>query len=159
MFDMRNIQIVLVRAENPANIGQVARAMKNFGLSRLLLVDCVPHQVPEAYTLGWNAREILDRAAVFPSLGDALCDSVLSIGFTRRSGHSRGEPRPFLEILPQVMEAASNHNVALVFGNERNGLSNEEIRLCHLPAILPTSQEHASLNLSHAVAIGRLSHF
>jgi tRNA C32,U32 (ribose-2'-O)-methylase TrmJ len=89
-----NIHIVLVRAENPANIGQVARVMKNFGLSRLFLVDCVPHQVQEAYTLGWNAKEILDDARVLP-LKEAIQDSVLTVGFTRRSGHSRGEPRSF----------------------------------------------------------------
>lgn len=152
-MNLENIQIVLVRAENPANIGQAARAMKNFGLSKLLLVDCIPHQVQEAYSLGWNAKEILDQATVFSSLQDAIKESVLVIGFTRRSGHARGEPRSFVEALPQVMETATDHQVALLFGNEKNGLSNEELRYCHLAAILPTSQEHASLNLSHAVAI------
>jgi tRNA C32,U32 (ribose-2'-O)-methylase TrmJ len=58
-----------------------------------------------------------------------------------------------LEILPQVLEAASDHNVTLVFGNEKNGLSNHELKLCHLSTVLPTSPGHASLNLSHAVAI------
>lgn len=150
---MRNIQVVLIRAENPANIGQVARAMKNFGLSELRLVNCVPHRVPEAYTLGWNAREIIDNARVFNSIEKAVKDSVLTVGFTRRSGHSRGEPRSFLDILPQVMETASSHKVTLLFGNEKNGLSNQELRSCHLAAVLPTSLGHASLNLSHAVAI------
>ena len=150
---MKNIQIVLVRAENPANIGQAARAMKNFGLSDLALVECAPHQVPEAYTVGWNAREVLDQAAVFSSLEEAVRDSVFVVGFTRRSGHSRGEPRSFLEMLPQVIEAASDQKVSLLFGNEKNGLSNEELKVCHLTGVLPTSQEHGSLNLSHAVAI------
>lgn len=150
---LENIQMILVRAENPANIGQVARAMKNFGLSELRLVNCVPHQVQEAYTLGWNARDLIDQAQVFSSLAEAIKDCVLVIGFTRRSGHARGEPRSFLEILPQITEAAENHKVALLFGNEKNGLSNQELKLCHLGAILPTSPEHASLNLAHAVAI------
>ena len=149
----KNIQIALVRAENPANMGQVARAMKNFGFSRLALVNCAPHRVQEAYTRGWNAKEIIDGAQVFSSLEEAIRDSVLTIGFTRRSGHARGEPRSFLEILPQILEAASHHTVSLLFGNEKNGLSNEEIQRCHLAAILPTSTEHGSLNLSHAVAI------
>lgn len=152
-MNLGHILIILVRAENPANIGQVARAMKNFGLSRLALVDCAPHQVQEAYSLGWNAKEILDQALVFPSLEAALKDAVLVVGFTRRSGHARGEPRSFVEILPQVMEMARSHSVALLFGNEKNGLSNQELKSCHLAAILPTSSEHASLNLSHAVAI------
>lgn len=152
-FPLENFQVVLARAENPANIGQAARAMKNFGLSRLALVNSVPHQVQEAYSLGWNAKEILDQATFFPSLQEAVKESVLVIGFTRRSGHARGEPKPFLEILPQAMEAAEGHPVSLLFGNEKNGLSNEELRACHLAAILPTSPAHASLNLSHAVAI------
>ncbi len=150
---LRNIQIVLVRAENPANIGQAARAMKNFGLSRLALVHCTPHQVQEAYTLAWNAKEVVDGAQVFSSLEEAIKDSVLVVGMTRRSGHSRGEPRPFTEVLPQVMETASGHQVSLLFGNEKNGLLNEELRRCHLAAAFPTSAEHGSLNLSHAVAI------
>ena len=149
----KNIQITLVRAENPANIGQVARAMKNFGFARLALVKSSPHQVQEAYTLGWNAREVLDQAAIFSSLETAIADSVLTVGFTRRSGHARGEPRSFLEISPQILEAARHHTVALLFGNETNGLSNEELRLCHLAAILPTRSEYGSLNLSHAVGI------
>ncbi len=148
-----NIQIVLVRVENPANIGQTARAMKNFGLSRLHLVNCVPHRVQEAYTLGWNAKEIIDEALVFNSMEEAIKDSVLTVGFSRRSGHSRGEPRPFPEILPQILETASGHTVALVFGNEKNGLSNEELKFCHLATVLPTASEHGSLNLSHAVAV------
>lgn len=150
---LKNIQVILVRAENPANIGQAARAMKNFGLKDLKLVNCAPHQVQEAYSLGWNAKEVLDQALAFSSLEEAIAESVLVVGFTRRSGHARGEPRSFFDILPQVMETASDHKVALLFGNEKNGLSNQELKSCHLAAILPTSQTHASLNLSHAVAI------
>ena len=164
-----NVQIVLVRAGNPANIGQAARAMKNFGFHRLTLVDSTPHRVQEAYTLGWNAKEILDQATVVnrdsgcegvvearhavPLLQEALSNSILSVGFTRRSGHSRGEPRNFLEVLPQILEAAKDGEVSLVFGNEKNGLSNDELRRCHLAVALPTSREYGSLNLSHAVAI------
>lgn len=150
---LNNIQTVLVRPENPANIGQVARAMKNFGLSRLGLVKSVPHQVQEAYTLGWNAKEVIDDTRTFSSIDEAIHNSVLVIGFTRRSGHARGEPRPFLNILPQIMEAAGGHEVSLLYGNEKNGLSNGELKRCHLAAFLPTSSGHGSLNLSHAVAI------
>ena len=150
---MRNIQIVLVRPENPANIGQTARAMKNFGLSRLALVESVPHQVQGAYTLGWNAKKVIDQAAVHRSLSEAVKNSVLVVGFTRRSGHSRGRPRAFSEVLPQILETAQSHQVSLLFGNEKNGLSNEELRNCHLAAVLPTAPEYGSLNLSHAVAV------
>ena len=150
---LNHISILLVRAENPANIGQVARAMNNFGLTNLRLVNSVPHRVQEAYTLGWNAKHVLEEALIFSSLQEAMEDTVLTLGFTRRSGHARGEPRPFLEVLRNLMETAADHKVALVFGNEKNGLSNDELRLCHLPVALPTYSEHGSLNLSHAVAI------
>ncbi len=150
---LNNIRITLVRPENPSNIGQAARAMKNFGLTRLGLVNSVPHQVQDAYTLGWNAKEVIDEARTFSSIEEAVHDSVLVIGFTRRSGHARGEPRSFLDLLPQILEAAEGHEVSLLFGNEKNGLSNGELKSCHLAAILPTSNEHGSLNLSHAVAI------
>ena len=149
---MNNIQIVLVRPENPSNIGQAARAMKNFGLSNLVLVKSVPHQVQEAYTLGWNAKEIIDQARVFSTLQEAVQDSVLVVGFTRRSGHARGEPKSFIEVLPQVLETAATHSISLLFGNEKNGLSNQELKRCHIAAVLPTAPEHASVNLSHAVA-------
>jgi TrmH family RNA methyltransferase len=150
---LNNVQIVLVRAENPANIGQAARAMKNFGLSELFLVNSVPHQVQEAYTLGWHAKEILDRARTFDSLPEALKESVYVVGLTRRSGQRRGEPRSLVEMVPQVLEAAQEQKVALVFGNEKNGLSNEELQSCHERATLPANPEYPSLNLSHAVAV------
>jgi TrmH family RNA methyltransferase len=150
---MKNIGIVLVRAENPANIGQVARAMKNFGLTELSLVNCAAHQVQEAYTLGCHGKEILDQARLFGSLEEAVKEAVYVVGFTRRTGHHRGEPRSFVDALPQVLEAAEQQEVALVFGNERNGLSNEELRLCHEPVLLPANPDYPSLNLAHAVAI------
>lgn len=148
-----NTQIVLVRAENPMNIGQTARALKNFGLKRLTLVDCAPHQVQEAYTLGWNAKNIIDGARVCKTVKEAVGNSALVAGFTRRSGHARGEPKSFLEVLPQILETAESHEISLLFGNERNGLSNEELHACHWAVTIPTGDEHGSLNLSHAAAI------
>jgi tRNA (cytidine32/uridine32-2'-O)-methyltransferase len=103
--------------------------------------------------LGWNAKEIIYQAKSFSTLKEAIQNSVLVVGFTRRSGHARGEPKSFTQVLPQVLEIAATHNVSLLFGNEKNGLSNLELKRCHLAAVLPTAPEHASLNLSHAVAV------
>jgi tRNA/rRNA methyltransferase len=149
----KNIQIVLVRAENPINIGQAARAMKNFGLSRLALVRCAPHQVEEAYTPGWKARKILDNASTFPAFKDAVGGSSLVVGFTNRGGKRRGEGRSVIDVLPQIVELAAHQQISLVFGNEKNGLSNEELNVCHEIATIPASKEYTSLNLSHAVAV------
>ena len=159
MSFLKHFKIVLVRAENPVNIGQVARAMKNFGLSELTLVSCAPHRVPEAYTPGWKARHILTRARKIRSLDQALQGSALTVGFTARKGKRRGEPQPIMELIPQILETARNQKVALVFGNEKNGLSNEELKKCHLVATIPTADDYSSLNLSHAIAIAAFSIF
>ncbi len=156
---LKNLQVVLVRAENPINIGQTARAMNNFGLSKLILVNCAPHRVPEAYTPGWKARNILSRAVVVNSLDQATKKSVLAVGFTARKGKRRGEPRSFTEMIPQVLEMLRSQKVALVFGNEKNGLSNEELKKCHWIATIPTAANYSSLNLSHAVAVVAFSIF
>lgn len=159
MSSLKNLQVILVRAENPVNIGQAARAMKNFGLSKLVLVDCAPHHVSEAYTPGWKARNILSRAKVVSSLDQAIKKSVLAIGLTARRGKRRGEPRSFPEMVPEILEVLEKQKVALVFGNEKNGLSNKELKKCHWVATIPTVASYSSLNLSHAVAIAAFSIF
>ena len=150
---LKNLTVVLVRAENPVNIGQSARALKNFGVRKLILADCAPHRVPEAYTPGWKARKILDGAKRTASLESALKGQSLAIGFTARAGKRRGAPRPFSDLVPEIMEALKHQKVALVFGNEKNGLSNAEVKKCHWMATIPAVSEYTSLNLSHAVAI------
>jgi len=150
---LKNLQVILIRAENPINIGQSARAMKNFGVNKLVLVSCTPHRVPEAYTPGWKARKILNQARRVTSLNSALKGQVLAIGFTARAGKRRGEPRSFARLVPEIVKALPHQKVALVFGNEKNGLSNEELKQCHWMATIPAEREYTSLNLSHAVAI------
>lgn len=159
MANLRNLQIILVRAENPINIGQAARAMKNFGVSKLALVRSAFHRVPEAYTVGWKARQILDQAKTFDALDGALRGVAFAVGFTARKGKRRGEPNPIHKILPQILETLKTRPVALVFGNEKNGLSNDELRKCHALTTIPVTKEYSSLNLSHAVAISLFSVF
>lgn len=157
MSSLKNLNIVLVRAQNPVNIGQAARAMKNFGVSKLNLVACVPHQVREAFTPGWKGKKILDSAACHSNLGDVLSGSTLSVGFTTRAGKRRGEPRFFSEVTAQVAEVIRDREAHFVFGNEKNGLSNEELDACHVITRIPASLEYSSLNLSHAVTIALFS--
>lgn len=150
---LNNLKVVLVRAENPVNIGQAARAMKNFGVTNLTLVRSAFHRVPEAYTVGWKAKKVLNQAVVSSSLDEALRDVGLAVGFTARKGKRRGEPKPLNDLSPQILETLRTRKVAFVFGNEKNGLSNEELRKCHLFATIPTARAYSSLNLAHAVAI------
>jgi tRNA/rRNA methyltransferase len=153
MPTLNRLHVVLVRAENPVNIGQCARAMKNFGVTKLHLVRCSPHQVQAAYAPSTQARTILDRAEVTSSLRDVLAKSALSAGFTTRSGLNRGENKNFFEWIPNILEAAATKPVYLVFGNEKNGLSNEELALCQMAITLPAHPAYTSLNLSHAVVV------
>jgi len=150
---LKNLCVVLVRAENPVNIGQSARAMKNFGVSELILVNCAPHKTPEAYTPGWKAKKILDSAKREKDLGRVTAQSSFAVGFTTRTGRRRGEARPFSEWLPQILETLPSQKAHLVFGNEKNGLSNEELEKCHAVARIPANRDYPSLNLSHAIAI------
>lgn len=148
---LKNIHIVLVRPENPINIGQSARAMKNFGVSKLILVKAAKHKTPEAYTVGWKAKSLLDSAVRAASLKTVLKFSSFSVGFTTRTGRHRGQTRRFDSLLPHILEIAANHPVHFVFGNEKNGLSNEEMALCHIMATIPADKIYPSMNLSHAV--------
>lgn len=150
---MNHVRVVLVRAENPMNIGHVARALRNFGVSHLFLVQCAPHQTDEAYTTGFKAKRILNSAKTFDSLKEALSGSTLSVGFSARIRNDRGSPVGLLQLVPKIVETVSDHKVSLVFGNEKNGLSNEELALCDVASIIPASSVYPTLNLSHAVAV------
>ena len=152
---LERVRVVLVRPEHPFNLGQAARAMLNMGLTRLCLVDA-----PRAYR-GSEARQgatgaawkVLKRAEVYADIDAALEGTLHSIAFT--SGRSRDLIRPplFESELPRLVEASHAGDVALVFGCERDGLSNAEISACHAAARLSVSPEHPSLNLGQAVLL------
>jgi TrmH family RNA methyltransferase len=153
MQKMTALNVVLVRAENPINIGQTARAMKNFGARNLSLVNCVPHQVNEAYTPGWKAKEIIDGAKVCTTVSEAVEKAVLTVGFTARIREERGGPVLLSEMVPKILEAMEQGPVCFLFGNEKNGLSKEELDLCNVAVRIPTDGEYESLNLAHAAAV------
>jgi tRNA/rRNA methyltransferase len=153
MSSLKNLHVILVRAENPMNIGHVARAMKNFAVSKLVLVNCANHKNSEAYTTGWKAKSILDRAKCFQNLDDVLQKSAFSVGFTTRRRVHRGSLISFAKIVPQILDILRDQKVHLVFGNEKHGLSNDELSECHVVVTLPAHPAYSSLNLSHAVAI------
>src|SRR5690554_8106129 len=127
-----NIRIVLVNTSHPGNIGAVARAMKNMGLSKLALVQ--PQKFPhdEATWRAASAADVLDGAEVFDSLEAAIADCGLVVGTSARG---RTIPWPLLDPRHCAQRAhaeASRHQVALVFGREDRGLTNEELQQCNL---------------------------
>ena len=145
------LTVILVEPQSPGNIGMVCRAMKNMGLSRLRLVAGCDHLHPEALKFAVSAKDLLEQAAIFGSLADALADISTSVATTRRSGKYRQE----LLSPPQAAQALLSGPglAALVFGREDHGLSTAELSLCSLQATIPSSSEYGSLNLAQAVLI------
>ncbi|UNK50522.1 RNA methyltransferase [Lysobacter sp. S4-A87] len=148
------LRIVLVGTQHPGNIGSAARAMKTMGLSRLVLV--APEKAPsvESYALAAGADDVLAGAATCATLAEAVADCRLVLGCTARSRRVALE-----ELLPRdaaaraVGEAAAGAEVALVFGRERTGLSNDELQLCHASVHIPANPDYSSLNLAAAVQV------
>jgi len=148
-----NISIVLVDTKSPANIGSTARCMMNMGLRRLVLVNPPEDRERQAYRLAAGADGIIEKAAVFPTLAQALADHGLVIGTSRHRSRKRKDlhtPRAMAEM---VLPLLAKNRVAVVFGCEVNGLENRDLALCHEIVAIPSSDEFPSLNLSHAVMI------
>jgi tRNA/rRNA methyltransferase len=147
------IRIVLSHTSHPGNIGAAARAMKTMGLSQLVLVNpCAdPDGVGRARSS--NARDVLEGAAVCASLAEALAGTVFAAAMTARQREMAPTPKWAREAAPEIVGAAAHGPVALVFGNETAGLSNEEVALCSLPVMIPTNPDYSSLNLGAAVQV------
>jgi tRNA/rRNA methyltransferase len=150
---LKNIRIVLTQPSHPGNIGATARAMKTMGLSALYLVNPrhFPHADADARATG--ALDVLRHAHVCASLPDALRDCVLAVATSSRQRELKHEMKDARGVAHVMVASASEHPVALVFGNETSGLSNEEAGLCNLWAYVPTNPAYASLNLAAAVQI------
>ncbi len=153
MNPLENIHIVLVEPQHPGNIGAAARAMKNMGLSKLVLVRPVPFRTPEAYGMAHLSGEILDSASVVDTLEEALRGKALVVGTTARRGKRRGPFHPVDEAVRRILEVAQGHQVAVLFGREDRGLLNEELRYCQMLVTLPTAVPQPSLNLAQAVLL------
>jgi len=149
-----NIRVVLVRPQGAGNVGAVARALKNMGIRDLFVVEpaCVL-PASEADVMAVHARDVLQAARSVPSLGAAVEGCGLVVGTTCRSGAYRVAARPPRTVAPDIVRAAAANRVALVFGPEDHGLSNEEVRRCQQLLTIPTAAEYASLNLAQAVLL------
>ena len=148
-----NIRIVLVNTSHPGNIGGVARAMKNMGLTRLYLVAPRDYPNEQAEWRAVSAKDILDTAIIVPTLEDAITDCQFVVGTSARE---RRIPWPLLDARQcagRMAQASSQEQVAVLFGREDRGLTNEELRVCNLHLNIPTSGAYSSLNLAMAVQI------
>lgn len=149
-----NIRVVLVGPLYSGNIGSVCRCMANMGLSDLAIADARPIDINEARMMACHATELLDNRTEFKTMADAVADCGLVMGTTARLGLYRQHAKTPREWAPHALKtAAAGNRVALVFGREDNGLSNEELALCTQIIQIPTTQEFSSINLAQAVMI------
>lgn len=147
------IRVVLVRPRRGGNVGSVARAMKNMGLSDLVLVAPRTPVTASAEHMAAHARDVLAARRTERSLSDALADVTLAVGTVGREvTHRRPVAMP-REIAPAIVDEARRGRVALVFGPEDHGLSNADLDLCQRLVTIPTSEAYASLNLAQAVLV------
>lgn len=148
-----NLCVVLVSPRNPLNIGAVARAMSNFGIAQLRVVAPYELSFREAQS-AVNAQDILSNAQVFESVADAIADCSLVVGTTV------GRARDLLQTIHPLQKGATiarkqlqHSRVALLFGSEKRGLSNDDFSHCNWLMRIPTRDQHPSMNLGQAAAV------
>jgi len=148
------LRIVLVETSHPGNIGAAARAMKTMCLSRLLLVNPAEFPHADASARASGAVDVLDQAQVVPTLDQALAGCALVAGTSARQrglGPPVLSPRDCMERMHAA--AAAGQEVALLFGRERTGLTNEELARCHILVNIPSNPDYSSLNIAAAVQV------
>ncbi|WP_417597079.1 RNA methyltransferase [Oceanospirillum sp.] len=153
---LQNVRIVLVNTTHTGNIGAAARAMKNMGLSNLALVAPKKQPDEDAYARSSRADEILDQAVTFENLESAVSGCQLVIGTSARQRNLCWPlitPRQMADEVAQAVIAQQDAQIALVFGREDRGLTNEELALCHFHVNIPTDESFSSLNVAAAVQV------
>lgn len=153
MINLQNIKIILVETTHPGNIGAAARAMKNMCLENLVLVNpqCTVGQMAFARSSG--AHSVLDKIQQFDTLQDAVADCHIVLGSSARI---RSMPMPFVspeQACKEIDNKEKDNQIAIVFGREHSGLSNQEMDCCHYALSIPTNDNFSSLNIAAAVQV------
>jgi len=152
-IEFDHLRVVLVAARNPLNIGAAARAMSNFGFTRLRVVNPYDVAFREARS-AVGAPALLANAEEYKSVAEAVADCSLVVGTTAARDRELQHP---LQLLPEasilIRQQLASGPVALLFGSEKRGLANEDLSHCHWLLKIPTREEHVSMNLGQAVAI------
>lgn len=146
-----NVRIVLIGTSHPGNIGSAARAMKTMGLSNLVLVDPECEVDGKSKALSAGATDVLEDRQVFATLDEAIADCGLVIGASARP---RTLDWPMLdprEMGEKAVIEGQKYPIAIIFGRENSGLSNEELQKCHFHVFIPANPDYSSLNLAMAV--------
>src|SRR3954452_18010135 len=154
---LEGIVVVLWQTQDHVNVAGTIRAMKNFGLARLRLVSPALWNPWRIEGIAHGTQDVVELTELFDTLEEALADCQYVVGMTaraRRAKRAVARPRDIApELLARGRQAAAAGPVALLFGREDKGLSNEALDLCHRTCIIPTNPAHASLNLAQAVLL------
>lgn len=145
------VQVVLVRPESPANVGAVARVVRNTGLDGLRLVAPGDWRTVECWRTAWGSQDVLEQARVFPDLASAVADAHVALAFSGR--RARGAPLADVREMAEEVARRRDETTCLVFGPETSGLSDDELALCGHRVLIPAHHDQPSLNLSHAVMV------
>src|SRR6201998_3067410 len=150
---MENLRVVLVATRNPLNLGAVARAMSNFGAMHLRVVIPYEKAFREARS-AVGAAEVMRRAEECVSVEEAVADCAVVVGTTAIGNREIQHPMRSLDKAGALLrKRLAKERVALLFGSEKWGLSNESLSYCHWLVHIPTRAEHQSMNLGQAAAV------
>ncbi|OUS24862.1 hypothetical protein A9Q99_23295 [Gammaproteobacteria bacterium 45_16_T64] len=153
MISLDNIRIVMINTSDSGNIGAAARALKTMGLSRLYLVDPVEYPTGKATARASGAADVLHNAAVVETLDEAIEGCSLVWGASARM---RSIPWPVMtprQAAEQVANEPDESQVAIVFGRENSGMTNDELRKCHYHVCIPANEEYGVLNVASAIQL------
>jgi TrmH family RNA methyltransferase len=149
----KNLHFILVEPESPGNVGAVARAIKTSGFENLVLINPCNLQSAEAIKMAHRSYDIVEQAKIYNSFREAVANYSLVIATTMRRRHFKFPFYSPLEISDKISNIAVEQPVAIVFGNERNGLSNDQLLQCHIHSTIATASQNPALNLAQSVMI------
>ncbi len=147
------IKIVLSHTTHPGNIGATARAMKVMGLSQLVLVNPAKYPSAEATERASKAADILSNAVIYENIHQAIADSRLIVGASVRTRSLPSRLVTPRQLVTVIQDNPKNTPIAILFGTENSGLTNDELHLCHYQVYIPTNPDYSSLNLASAVQL------
>jgi tRNA/rRNA methyltransferase len=150
---LKNLRVVLVRPRGSGNIGSIARAMKNMGARELAIVGTARTRSFWARAMAVHGRDVLGKAKCYGTIREAIADCTLVVGTTCRGGLYRKHSQSPREVAPTIAAAARTGKVALIFGPEDHGLSNQDLEPCQLLVTIPAHPEYQSLNVAQAAVI------